>query len=130
VLARDNAGHVSWSSPPLTFTTGTPARSDCAARMSDVSDWSSGFVGGVHVTNTGTKPVTDWTLTFTWPTGRQHVTGGWNGTWTQSGTTVTVTSATALAPGESADPGFTADYGGPNILPSAFTLNGTLCAAA
>jgi cellulase/cellobiase CelA1 len=95
--------------------------------MSDVSDWSSGFVGGVHVTNTGTKPVTDWTLTFTWPTGRQHVTGGWNGTWTQSGTTVTVTSATALAPGESTDPGFTADYGGPNILPSAFTLNGTLC---
>lgn len=129
VLARDTAGKVSWASPPLTFTTGTPARSDCAARMSDVSDWSSGFVGGVHVTNTGTKPAPNWTLTFTWPTGRQHLTGGWNGTWTQTGTTVTVTSATALAPGESADPGFTADYGGPNILPTAFTLNGVVCAA-
>jgi hypothetical protein len=130
VLARDTAGHVSWASPPLTFTTGTPAQSTCSARMSDVSDWSSGFVGGIHLTNTGPDPVPNWTLTFTWPTARQRVTGGWNGTWTQTGNTVTVTSATALAPGASADPGFTADYGGPNILPSAFTLNGTLCGTA
>lgn len=130
VLARDTAGAVSWASPSLTFGTGAPARSTCAATMSDVTDWSSGFVGGVHLTNTGPEPAPNWTLTFTWPTARQHLTGGWNGTWTQTGTTVTVTSATALAPGESADPGFTADYGGPNILPTAFTLNGTLCSAS
>jgi cellulase/cellobiase CelA1 len=125
VLARDTAGNVSWSSPPLTFTTGAPATSSCTVRMTDVNDWASGFVGSVHVTATGV--VGDWTLTFTWPTARQRVTSGWNGTWTQTGSTVTVTSSASLAAG--ADPGFVADYGGPNILPTAFTLNGVLCAA-
>ena len=40
---------------------------------------------------------------------------------------MTVTSSAPLAGG--ADVGFVADYGGPNILPTAFSLNGTLCAA-
>ncbi|MER6792250.1 cellulose binding domain-containing protein [Amycolatopsis mediterranei] len=69
----------------------------------------------------------DWTLTFSWPTARQRLTGGWNGTWAQNGTTVTVSSSAPPAAG--VDVGFTADYSGPNILPSAFTLNGVLCAA-
>jgi hypothetical protein len=125
VLARDAAGNVSWASPPLTLTTGAPAVSSCAVRMTDVEDWASGFVGGIHVT--GSDPAADWTLTFTWPTARQRVTSGWNGTWTQTGTTVTVTSSAPLAGG--ADAGFVADYGGPNILPTAFSLNGKLCAA-
>ncbi|MFI5587345.1 cellulose binding domain-containing protein [Amycolatopsis sp. NPDC051758] len=125
VLARDAAGNVSWASPPLTLTTGAPAVSSCAVRMTDVEDWASGFVGGIHVA--GSDPAGDWTLTFTWPTARQRVTSGWNGTWTQTGTTVTVTSSAPLAGG--ADVGFVADYGGPNILPTAFSLNGKLCAA-
>ncbi|MDQ7803583.1 cellulose binding domain-containing protein [Amycolatopsis sp. A133] len=126
VLARDTAGNVSAASPPLTLTTGAPATSSCTARMTDVTDWASGFVGGIHVTATGVTG--DWTLTFTWPTARQRLTGGWNGTWAQNGTTVTVTSSAPAASG--VDVGFTADYGGPNILPTAFTLNGVLCAAA
>jgi hypothetical protein len=126
VLARDTAGNVSAASPPLTLTTGAPATSSCTARMTDVTDWASGFVGGIHVTATGVAG--DWTLTFTWPTARQRLTGGWNGTWAQNGTTVTVTSSAPVASG--VDVGFTADYGGPNILPTAFTLNGVLCAAA
>ena len=93
--------------------------------MTDVNDWASGFVGGIHVVSA--DAVGDWTLTFTWPTARQKVTSGWNGTWTQEGSSVKVTSAAALASG--ADVGFVADYGGPNILPTAFSLNGKLCAA-
>ncbi|WP_284743788.1 cellulose binding domain-containing protein [Amycolatopsis sp. RTGN1] len=123
VVARDAAGNVSWASPPLTFTTGAPSSSSCTVRMTDANDWASGFVGGIHVVSA--DPTTDWTLTFTWPTARQRVTSGWNGTWTQEGSAVKVTSSGSLAGG--ADVGFVADYGGPNILPTAFRLNGTLC---
>ncbi|MEV6643645.1 cellulose binding domain-containing protein [Amycolatopsis sp. NPDC051371] len=122
VLARDAAGNVSWASPPLTLTTGAPSASSCTVTLTDVNDWASGFVGGIHVVST---VVGDWTLTFTWPTARQRVTSGWNGTWTQEGSAVKVTSSAPLAGG--ADVGFVADYSGPNILPTAFRLNGTLC---
>ncbi|MGW4526848.1 cellulose binding domain-containing protein [Amycolatopsis sp. NPDC004378] len=122
VLARDGAGNVSWASPPLTLTTGAPSASGCTVRLTDVNDWASGFVGGIHVASAA--PVGDWTLTFTWPTARQRITSGWNGTWTQEGSAVKVTSSAALA----ADIGFVADYSGPNILPTAFRLNGEVCA--
>ncbi|MCR6485596.1 cellulose binding domain-containing protein [Amycolatopsis sp. OK19-0408] len=124
VLARDAAGNVSWSSPPLTLRTAAPASSSCTVTLTDTNDWAGGFVGGIHVASTTTAA--DWTLTFTWPTARQRVTSGWNGTWTQTGDAVKVTSSAPLP----ADVGFVADYGGPNILPTAFRLNGVLCAVA
>jgi hypothetical protein len=127
VLARDTAGRVSSASPPLTFTTGAPTTSTCKVHVSDVSDWSSGFVGGVDITNTGDKALADWTLTFTWPTNRQQVTSGWNATWTQTGATVTVVGNAVIQPGGTVNTGFVGSYSGPNILPSAFTLNGVQC---
>jgi hypothetical protein len=128
VVARDTSGAVSWASPPLTITTGSPANSTCTVRMSNVTDWSSGFVGGVDITNTGTAPVTGWTLNFTWPTGWQQVSSGWNGTWTQSAAAVTVVNADGtIAPNATVNAGFVGSYSGPNILPTAFTLNGTVC---
>jgi len=127
VLARDAAGAVSWSSPPLTLTTGAPASSTCAVRLSDVNDWSSGFVGSVDVTNTGTQPLEGWTLAFDWPTNRQKVNSGWNGTWTQNGTTVTVTGSPRIEPNATVSVGFVGGYTGPNIPPGVFTLNGTPC---
>jgi hypothetical protein len=133
VLTRDTAGNVSWASAPLTFTTGAPATSTCAVRLSDVNDWGSGYVGNIDLTNTGTAPINGWTLTFTWPTGWQSLSGGWNGTWTQTGATVRVTPAdfngTLAAGGGTASVGFVGSYNGPNVLPSAFTLNGTVCSA-
>ncbi|WP_432986175.1 cellulose binding domain-containing protein [Dactylosporangium sp. CA-233914] len=134
VLARDGAGRVSWSSPPLTFVTGTPATSTCSVRITDANDWGNGFVGNVDITNTGASPINNWTLTFTWPTTWQSVSSGWNGTWTQTGTTVRVTPAdfntTLPASGGTTSIGFVGSYSGPNILPSAFTLNGVVCSAA
>jgi hypothetical protein len=128
VLARDNAGKVSWSSAPLTITTGTPAASSCAVRLTDVTDWSSGFVGSIDITNTSTSPVTGWTLDFEWPTALQQVSSGWNGTWTQTGTAVKVVNAeSTVEPGASVNIGFVGNYSGPNILPAAFTLNGNVC---
>ncbi|GAA3232312.1 cellulose binding domain-containing protein [Dactylosporangium siamense] len=131
VITRDAAGRVSWSSPPLTFTTGTPATSTCTVRFTDVTDWGNGYVGNLDITNTGPYPINGWTLTFTWPTAWQSISGSWNGNWTQTGRDVKVTNADtngALAAGGGAtSTGFVGAYNGPNVLPTAFRLNGTLC---
>jgi hypothetical protein len=131
VLTRDSAGKVSAASPPLTFSTGSPADSTCAVRLTDVTDWSSGYVGNIDITNKGPNPIDGWTLTFTWPTGWQQVSGGWSGNWVQNGATVTVTSLDSnrslAAGGGTTSTGFVAAYTGPNVPPAAFTLNGTPC---
>jgi hypothetical protein len=130
VLSRDAGGRASWSSLPLTFTTGSPATSSCTVRLSDTSDWGNGFVGAVDITNNGPAPLTGWTLTFTWPTGWQKVDSGWNGTWTQTARDVRVTSTeqnAALAVGGTTSAGFVGSYSGPNVLPAVFALNGAVC---
>jgi hypothetical protein len=131
VLTRDTAGNVSWASPPLTFTTGSPASSSCSVRFTDVNDWGSGYVASVDVINNGQSPINGWTLTFTWPTGWQQMNGGWNANWAQTGNTVNVTSlptnGTLAAGGGSVNIGFVGGYSGPNVQPSVFTLNGTVC---
>lgn len=127
LVARDNAGRVSWSSPPLTFTTGTPATSSCAVTYRESTNWGNGFVADLEITNTGTAPLTGWTLTYTWPTTWQQVSGGWNATWSQTGHRVTVSNTTTLAPGASTTVGFVGNYQGPNVRPLTYTLNGTLC---
>ncbi|WP_433613872.1 cellulose binding domain-containing protein [Dactylosporangium sp. CA-139114] len=130
IVARDGSGRASWSSPPLTFATGSPATSTCGIRFADTNDWGNGYVGSIDITNTGTAAISNWTLTFTWPTGWQSLSSGWNGTWTQTGATVRVTPADFnrdLAPGASTSVGFVGAYNGPNIPPAAFTLNGNVC---
>ncbi|WP_344946715.1 cellulose binding domain-containing protein [Actinomadura miaoliensis] len=133
VLARDTAGKVSWASPPLTFTTGTPKDSTCTVRYSANGDWSNGYIASVDITNTGPASVNGWTLAFTWPTGWQQMNGGWNGAWQQNGRDVKVTNldhnAELAAGGGTVNVGFVAGYSGPNVLPSVFTLNGTVCHA-
>ncbi|MFI7215119.1 cellulose binding domain-containing protein [Micromonospora maritima] len=132
VLARDTAGRVSWSSPPLTFATGGPTASACAVRFRADTDWGNGYVATVEVVNTGPDVVDGWTLTWTWPTGWQQVSSGWSATWTQTGRDVRVTSTAdnrrLAADGGSTSVGFVGAYGGPNVPPGAFRLNGTVCA--
>ncbi|WP_433375547.1 cellulose binding domain-containing protein [Actinoplanes sp. CA-142083] len=131
VLARDSKGNLSWSSPPLTFTTGAPATSTCTVKFADTNDWGNGYIGQIDITNTGAAPLNGWTLNFTWPATWQSVSSGWNATWTQSGTDVRVTSdATLAASGGATSVGFVGAYSGPNVLPVAFTLNGTLCSTS
>ncbi|MFC3738197.1 cellulose binding domain-containing protein [Paractinoplanes deccanensis] len=130
VLARDTAGRLSAASPPVTFTTGTPANASCTVSFRDTNDWGNGFVGSVDITNNGVNAVNGWTLAFTWPTTWQSVSSGWNATWTQESRTVRVTSDAGLAPGASTNAGFVGSYSGPNVLPTVFTLNGTVCTSA
>jgi hypothetical protein len=60
-------------------------------------------------------------VAFTWPTGWQSLGGGWNGNWTQTGSTVTVTNTTGngtlAAGGGTTSVGFVGAYSGPNVLP-------------
>ncbi|MFD0592665.1 cellulose binding domain-containing protein [Catellatospora coxensis] len=130
VIARDGSGRVSWASPPVTFQTGTPTAAPCAVTLTDASNWGNGYVGSVDITNTGTNPVDTWTLAFSWPTAWQQLGSGWNGTWTQTGSTVTVANADfnkLIAPGATVNVGYVGNYQGPNVLPPLFKLNGTLC---
>ncbi|MBB5113881.1 cellulose binding domain-containing protein [Micromonospora echinospora] len=131
VLARDTAGRVSWSSPPLTFATGSPAESSCAVRFNDDNDWGNGYVANVEVINTGAKALDGWTLTWTWPTAWQQVNSGWSATWNQEGRQVRVTptddNRRLAADGGSTTVGFVGAYSGPNVPPGAFRLNGTVC---
>ncbi|MFC4014765.1 cellulose binding domain-containing protein [Nonomuraea purpurea] len=131
VLARSSGGTPSWSSPPLTFTTGTPAGSSCSVRLTDQNDWGSGYVGAIDITNNG-APINGWTLTFEWPRAWQSLGSGWGGVWTQTGSEVKVVNEAAnpsLGTGATATIGFVGNYSGPNVLPSVFTLNGTVCTA-
>ncbi|MFC4536020.1 cellulose binding domain-containing protein [Sphaerisporangium dianthi] len=129
VIARDGGGGVSWASPPLTFTTGTPASSSCTVRLTNQNDWASGYVGAIEITNNG-APISGWTLNFAWPRAWQSLGGGWGAVWTQDGSDVKVVnepSNGSLATGATATVGFVGNYSGPNVLPAVFTLNGTVC---
>jgi cellulase/cellobiase CelA1 len=116
---------------PLTLTTGSPAQSSCEVHFGYVTDWASGYVANIDITNTGTSVIDGWTLTFDWPTSWQRMDGGWNANWSQTGTTVKVTNLDTngqlAAGGGTVTAGFVGAYSGPNVTPGVFTLNGTVC---
>ncbi|MCL6589270.1 MAG: family 43 glycosylhydrolase [Firmicutes bacterium] len=94
------------------------------------SDWGAGATISVTITNNSTAAVNGWTLAFTFP-GNQVITNLWNGTYTQSGASVSVKdagyNANIPANGGSTNFGFNLNYSGANAKPTAFTLNGTAC---
>ncbi|NUR03562.1 MAG: arabinofuranosidase, partial [Streptomyces sp.] len=104
------------------------AATGCKVDYSITSQWSGGFGASVSVTNLG-DPVTSWQVGWTFASG-QTVTQLWNGSYTQSGTQVTVTNASyngSLATGASTSFGFNGAYTTSNPVPSTFTLNGAVC---
>jgi cellulase/cellobiase CelA1 len=91
-----------------------PPPSGCSAAYSVVNSWSGGYQAQVVVTNTGSGTLNGWQLGWNFP-GGQDITNLWNGTYTQSGTQVTVDNASydgTLAPGATATVGFTANGSG------------------
>lgn len=111
------------------FSSPAAAATGCKVDYTITSQWTGGFQAGVKITNLG-APVNGWTLAFTMPESGQKVAQGWNATWSQSGSAVTVTGVDwnrSLATGGSADVGFTGTFTGANPKPTAFTLNGVAC---
>jgi cellulose 1,4-beta-cellobiosidase len=100
-----NGSSPSPSPSPSSSGTGT-----CSGTYSVVNSWSGGFQGQVVVKNTGSGTLNGWSLGWTFP-GSQTITNLWNGSYTQSGNTVTVSNASydgSLASGGTATVGFTA----------------------
>ena len=126
VDARDAAGNVSAASSAVTATTaaasggGGGTSAGCTAAYSVSSDWGSGFNASVTVTDTGTAATKAWTVSWTWP-GSQQITNLWNGSYTQTGTSVTVTNAGyngAIAVGGDTSFGFGGSYTGSDTAPT------------
>jgi endoglucanase len=99
------------------------AAASCSAAYSVTTDWGSGFTAAITVTDNGTSPITGWTLTYTYA-GNQTLTNGWNGNWTQSAKTVTVTNESyngSLAAGGTTSLGANFSYSGTNTAPASVT---------
>jgi hypothetical protein len=131
VVAVDSHGNPSLPSPPVTFTVPPPANSTCAVHYAINSSWGGGFNAAITMTNNGSTAINPWQLTFTLPAG-EAVQGGWDGTWSQSGQQVTVSAAswnsTIAANGGTVSIGYNGTDTGQDTAPTAFYINGTVCA--
>jgi hypothetical protein len=121
---------------PLTMlsTGSTPARAAAVQCSVDykTNDWGSGFTADLTITNRGSDVIDGWTLTYAYA-GNQKLTNGWNGSWSQSGQSVTVRNASyngRIAAGAAVSTGAQFTYSGTNTAPSSFTVNGTACNGA
>jgi hypothetical protein len=111
--------------------TSAQAASGCRVDYSVTNEWPGGFGTNVSVTNLG-EPVTSWQLSWAFA-GGQTITQLWSGSYTQTGSQVTVTNASyngSLATGASTSFGFNGTYTAANPAPTTFTLNGTTCTGA
>ena len=122
-------GIIPTSTP--TPTPGSGGSSNCSVHYVVTSQWSGGFGANLTITNTGTTAMNGWTLQFVFANG-QTITQLWNGSYTQSGSAVTVTNVSynaSIPAGQSLSsaPGFNGSWNGTNAAPTAFTLNGTVC---
>jgi cellulase/cellobiase CelA1 len=102
----------------------------CTVQYSVSGQWQGGFQGTVTIKNVGASPVTGWTVGWTFADGQQ-VSQLWNGSYTQAGSSVTVTNAAwngALAAnGGTATFGFLGSWNSTNSVPVSFTVNGRTC---
>jgi hypothetical protein len=110
---------------PLVAAPPAAAASTCSAAYTVTSQWSDGFGASITITNTG-PAVTAWTVQYTYP-GNQQLSDGWDGDWSQSGETVTVTNASwngTLAAGATATIGANFTYSGTNDAPASISCTG------
>jgi cellulase/cellobiase CelA1 len=82
------------------------------------------------LTNSAHGAISGWTLTWAFP-GDQKIASLWNASYTQSGESVTATSASydATIPASgSVTIGFTGTFSTSDAAPASFAVNGTACA--
>jgi hypothetical protein len=124
---------------PTIGTTPTPTPtqpsggSSCHVAYTITNQWPGGFGASFTITNTGTTAINGWSLQFSFANG-QTVSQLWNGNYTQSGSTVTITNLSyngSIPAGQSvsSEPGFNGTWNNvTNAVPTSFTLNGATCA--
>lgn len=119
---------------PTSMPTATPthtAGTSCSVHYAVTNQWQGGFGASFTLANTGTTAINGWSLQFSFANG-QTITQLWNGTFTQSGSAVTITNVSyngSIPAGGvvSSEPGFNGSWNSTNAPPTAFTLNGTAC---
>lgn len=120
---------------PTRGVTPTPTQGlACSVHYAVTNQWAGGFGATITITNTGTTAINSWSLQFNFANG-QTITQLWNGSFTQSGSLVTVTNLSyngTLAPGATltSAPGFNGAWTGSNTSPTSFTLNGVHCSTS
>ncbi len=110
------------------------AQTECLGVDKTISTFPTGHDGGIvlisiTLTNGCPHPVTDWTLTLTFPDAIQ-VTAGWSAEWTQSGASVTAQRPVwgpPLSPGQSYAFGLIGQYADGFQGPVSCTINGSPC---
>jgi endoglucanase len=128
VAAKDAAGN---SSPGTKLTVTMPPSQACKVSYRIVSQWDTGFVGEITISNNRATPVNGWQLGWTYTAG-QRITSVWNAQLASSpGPDVFVRQA-SWAPGIPANGsttfGFAGTSTGTNPAPTAVALNGVTCA--
>jgi poly(hydroxyalkanoate) depolymerase family esterase len=116
--ASPTAGNPSPSVAP-TSAGPPPPPSGCSATYTIASQWNTGFQTNITVTN-GSTARSSWKVSWTFGAG-QTITQLWNGTATQSGSSVSVTNASfngSLGAGASTSFGFTGTWSGSNPIPT------------
>jgi len=127
VSAVNSGGESADTNQASATTTGALS---CHVAYSVTTQWPGGFGGAFSIKNTGTTPITNWNLTWTWPES-QTVTQAWNANYSQTGANVKFTyegyNATIAAGATLSGMGFNGTWSGSNVAPTAFYVNGTLC---
>jgi hypothetical protein len=116
------------ATPTPTPTSGTGG-ANCSVQYVVTNQWQGGFGASVTINNTGSTTISGWTLTWSFPNG-QTITQLWNGSYTQSGSNVSVSNLSyngTIAPGGNTNFGFNGSWNGSNNAPTSFTLNGQAC---
>ncbi len=121
---------------PTRGTTPTPtptqtSGSSCSVHYAITNQWQGGFGATLTITNTGSATINGWNLQFSFANG-QTITQLWNGSFSQSGSAVTITNLSynaVIAPGGtlSSAPGFNGAWNGSNSAPTSFKLNSVAC---
>ncbi|WP_084717828.1 cellulase family glycosylhydrolase [Streptacidiphilus carbonis] len=114
---------------PLAASSAAATAVSCSVSYSVGNDWGSGFTAAATITDTGGSAIPSWTLTYT-TTGNQTLQSGWNGTWSQTGHTVTVAApswSSTIAAGGSVTTNANFGYSNTNSAPTGFAVNGVAC---
>jgi alpha-L-arabinofuranosidase len=110
---------------PLNAPPPPPSKLSATVAFTDVNDWGSGFTGSLTITNTGTTPISGWTLSFDFAVSISSI---WNATLvSQNGSHYVIQDVgydSTIQPGQSVTIGFNAAPGHPSAGPSNYVLNG------
>lgn len=117
------------ATPPATSTSTPTPPGSCQVAYTQ-NDWGSGATVNVTITNNSGTAINGWTLAWVF-SGNQQITNLWGGSYSQTGTAVSVSNAgyngSIGANGGTANFGFNLSYSGTNNAPTDFTLNGLSC---